>query len=75
MADNGTDTRAQLLDLLLEKVAEDVYPSTTMMNLIEELLLPDDVPAYAAVLMDKIRDDAYPSVPMMQRLVALTEPA
>lgn len=73
--DAGMDTRARLVDLLLQKVAEDPYPSGTMMDLIEELLLPDDVPAYAAVLMEKIRADAFPSVPMMKRLVELTEPA
>jgi len=72
---NGADSRARLLDLLLEKVAEDLYPSSTMMDYIEELLLPDDVDAYAAVLMDKIREDAYPSVSMMHRLVSLTEPS
>ncbi|MDF1602522.1 hypothetical protein [Nocardioides sp. YIM 152315] len=73
MAENGTDTRARLLDLLLTKVAEDTFPSGVMMDLIEELLQPDDVPAYAAVLMDKISEETYPSVPMMRRLVALTE--
>jgi len=71
----GMDSRARLVDLLLEKIAEDPYPSGTMMDLVEQLLLPDDVPAYAAVLMEKIRGDAFPSVPMMKRLVDLTEPA
>jgi hypothetical protein len=71
----GMDTRARLVDLLLEKIAEDQYPSETMMDLVEQLLLPDDVPAYAAVLMDKVRGDMYPSVSMMKRLVDLTEPA
>lgn len=73
MADAGMDTRARLLDLLLEKVAEDAYPSSTMMDLIEELLQPDDVDAYAAVLMDKVSEDTYPSVSLMRRLVALSE--
>ena len=71
----GMDSRARLVDLLIEKIAEDPYPSGTMMDLVEELLLPDDVPAYAAVLMEKIRADAFPSVPMMKRLVDLTSPA
>jgi hypothetical protein len=71
----GTDSRARLVDLLLEKIAEDPYPSGTMMDLVEQLLLPDDLPAYAAVLMEKIRGDAFPSVSMMKRLVELTEPA
>jgi hypothetical protein len=69
------DARARLVDLLLEKVAEDLYPSSTMMDFLEELLLPDEVPAYAAVLMEKMRDETYPSVSMMRRLVSLLEPA
>ena len=68
---NDVGTRAQLLDVLLAKIAEDTYPSTTMLDFVEELLEPDDVPAYAAVLMQKIREDAYPSVPLMNRLVEL----
>jgi hypothetical protein len=72
---DGTDSRARLVDMLLEKVAEDVYPSGTMMDLIEELLQPDEVPAYAAVLIQKMRDDAYPSITMMRRVAALLGPA
>ena len=73
MADQGgADTRARMLDLLLEKIIEDRYPSETMMDLIEELAEPDDLPAYAAVLMDKISDDMYPSYSMMRRVVNLT---
>src|SRR3954469_25645837 len=73
--DDGTDVRARLLDMLLEKVAQDRYASTTMMNLIEELLLPDEVPVYAAVLLQKMREENYPSVPMMRRLADLIESA
>jgi hypothetical protein len=69
------DSRRRFLDLLLERVAEDMYPSGTMMDFIEELLRPDEVPAYAAVLMQKIQDDAYPSIDMMRRVMALVEPA
>jgi hypothetical protein len=66
------DSRADLLDILLEKIAADTYPSSTMMDLVEELLQPDEVPAYAAVLMQKIRADTYPSTSLMKRLVELT---
>lgn len=69
---DDNDSRAWLLDLLLDKVAEDTFPSTTMLDFIEQLLEPDDVPAYAAVLMRKIQDEKYPSMPMMSRLVELT---
>ena len=43
-----------------------------MMNLVEELLAPDDVPAYAAVLMDKVKSERFPSLSMIRRVMALT---
>ena len=69
--DGNFDARAAMVDLLLQKVAEDTYPSGTMLDFIEELADPEELEAYAVVLMDKIRQDTYPSVPMMRRLVAL----
>jgi hypothetical protein len=68
----GVDVRAELVDLLLQKIASDRNLSVTMMNLVEELLAPDDVPAYAGVLMDKVKSDRYPSLAMINRLIALT---
>ena len=64
MASNGeeVDVRGELVDLLLEKIASDRNPSITMMNLVEELLAPDDIPAYAAVLMDKVKTERFPSL-------------
>ena len=71
MAEQDFDVREAILALLLRKVRDDQYPSNTMMDMIEELLAPDDVPAYAQVLMEKISRDQYPSIPMMRRLVNL----
>ena len=65
------DVRGQILELLMDKVAEDKYPSSTMMDMIERMMGPDEVPLYATILMDKIRADRYPSVPMMRRLLQL----
>ena len=70
----GGDSRERLLGVLLDKVAEDLYPSNTMLDMIERLLQPDDVGVYAAVLMEKIADEMYPSMPLVRRLVTLTEP-
>jgi hypothetical protein len=64
----SNDVRRQLVELLLSKVEGDRYPSVTMMNLVEELMTPDEVPVYAQVLMDKIRADRFPSVSMMLRV-------
>jgi hypothetical protein len=74
MASNGeeVDVRGEVVDLLIEKIASDRNPSVTMMNLVEHLLAPDDVPAYAAVLMDKVQTERFPSISMIRRLMRLT---
>ena len=76
MADNEDhpeieQTRAALLDLLLSKVKDDRFPSATMLDLLEQMLTPEELPAYAGVLMEKIAADNYPSADMMKRIVAL----
>lgn len=65
------DVRGEILELLMDKVANDRFPSSTMMDMIEGMLGPDEAPTYAAILMDKIRQDNYPSIPMMRRLMRL----
>lgn len=63
--------REQLLSVLLDKIDEDRYPSSTMMDLVEEILHPEDVQAYADVLMAKIREDRFPSLALMIRVRSL----
>ncbi|MFF0344714.1 hypothetical protein [Kribbella sp. NPDC004875] len=65
--------RELLLETLLDKVAQDRFPSTSMLDLIETLLRPDEVQTYVAVLLDKVRAETYPSFPVLRRLAALTE--
>jgi hypothetical protein len=74
MASNGkgVDVRGEVVNLLVEKIASDRNPSVTMMNLVEDLLAPDDIPAYAAVLLDKVKTERFPSISMIRRLMALT---
>jgi hypothetical protein len=68
---NALDARTMLLDALIEKVADDQYPSITMLNIIEELLQSDEVPAYVEVLLQQVRQEKYPSIPMLRRIAAL----
>ena len=68
MAESQYDVRSELLKYLLSKVEEDPYPSVTMLNLIEELLTPDDVPTYARLLLGKVSADQFPSVSMIARI-------
>lgn len=65
------DLRSQMLQELWRRVEADTYPSTTLMDRIERLLLPDEVPFYAELLMQKIRPDRYPSIDLINRVVRL----
>jgi hypothetical protein len=60
--------RGVLITALLEKVQDDPYPSSTMLDLIEEMLTEEELPAYVLLLQEKIRRDRFPSIPMLQRL-------
>ena len=66
------DLRAEIVDALMEKVDTDPYPSNTMLNYIEELMTPDELPRYAESLLSRIRSDNFPSIPMIARLKKLT---
>jgi hypothetical protein len=64
--------REQVLDLLLEKVENDRYPSPAMLDDIEKLLTPWRREDYADVLIEKIRRDRYPSRTLIARLVRIS---
>jgi hypothetical protein len=64
--------REQVLDILLEKIEQDRYPSSAMMDDVERLLTPWRRQDYARVLLAKIRDDRYPSRSMIERVVRLS---
>jgi hypothetical protein len=74
MAVSQDDARAQLVATLLQKVQDDLYPSTTMLDLIEQLLTPEEMPTYVVFLQDKIRSEQYPSMPLLMRLAELVAP-
>jgi len=58
-------SRGEIVNLLVQKIASDRNPSVTMMSIIEELLAPDDVPAYVGVLMDKGKTTSTFAVPVL----------
>jgi hypothetical protein len=64
--------REEVLDVLLEKVENDRYPSAAMLDDIERLLTPWRREDYAQVLMDKIRQDRYPSRHLIERAMRLS---
>ena len=64
--------REQVLDMLMDKIRQDRYPSSTMMDDVERLLTPWRRQDYARVLLEKIRKDRYPSRSMIERLIRLS---
>ena len=74
MADDIRDeVRYRTLQLLLDKVWDDNYPSSTMLDMVERLLVsPEDIGDYIEVLLAKVKDDTYPSNALINRLIALT---
>jgi hypothetical protein len=71
--DESRDTRRELVELLLGKIEADPYPSITMLRLVEELLTPEEVQAYADILMDKAQSENFPSIPMLARVRTVIE--
>ena len=69
--DDEMDIRAEVVALLMDKVVKDRYPSVTMLDMIEQLMSPEERGGYAQMLMEKINSSRYPSIPMMRRLLAL----
>ena len=71
MANDAPDIHREVFQTLIEKVQQDPFPSATMMDMIEEMLRPEDVQVYASVLLDKIRADNFPSLDLLRRVRAL----
>jgi hypothetical protein len=62
------EAQGWLVELLLEKVRNDPYPSSTQLSIIEDALPRAMVPDYLEVLMDKAADDDFPSIPLLRRI-------
>ena len=72
MAGEDSPMRRAVVEALMDKVAADTYPSSTMLDMLESLLRPDEVREYAELLLNRVRADNFPSIPLLQRLQALT---
>lgn len=71
VADNDNSPRRALVEALMDKIDSDPYPSSTMMDIVESLLRPNEVRDYAELLLTKIREDNFPSISLIYRLQAL----
>ncbi len=69
------DVRSQihhaLYSSLIDKIRNDTYPSSTMMNEVEQALNDELLVEYADALLEKVQNDQFPSLDLMRRLAAL----
>ncbi len=65
------DPRRTLLEALLQKVDDETYPSTEMLDLIEDLLTPEETAEYVDFLVQRVTEENYPSIPLLRRVAKL----
>ena len=65
------EARQWFVQVLMDRVREDPYPSTTQLAMIEEALPRELVGDYLEMLMDKVSEDQFPSIPMLGRIKRL----
>jgi hypothetical protein len=65
---NRMEGRAVLAGMLLNRVKQDRFPSSTEMDLIEEVIPPQLLSRYAEVLLEKVAQENRPSISMLHRL-------
>ena len=57
----------QFAETLLDKISRDTYPSTTQMDMLEQIAPPRVRLLFALHLMERLEEEEHPSIPMMQR--------
>lgn len=63
------DVHSRIFEMLLEKVREDPFPSTTHLDMLESMLRDqDEVEAYSGALIDKVSQETFPSFDHLRRL-------
>ena len=71
--DVRSQIQAALSAVLIEKIREDQYPSTTMMDAAEATIADEQqLREYAGALLEKVQADQFPSIDLLRRLDRLT---
>ena len=75
MTRDGVMTRDEahgwLVEMLLDKIRSDPYPSATQMSLVEAVIPRAMVPEYLEILMGKVAQDNWPSLPILKRIAVV----
>jgi hypothetical protein len=64
-----SDLRDRYLEVLLERISEDQYPSGELMDRVEAAITTrEQLEAYVAILIEKADETWYPSKAMLDRI-------
>jgi hypothetical protein len=66
------EAQVALARLLMDKIRTDKYPSSTQMNLLEQMIPRGLASEYFDVLLEKVAADQWPSVSLLARMSRLT---
>ena len=65
--------RERYVQILLDRIRAEPYPSTTQMDLLEATVTsPDQLAEYLEALMEKVESTRFPSLTMMRRIQRIT---
>ena len=67
------EAREAIARMLLDRIRADTYPSSTHMDMLEQMIPRALAPEYFDVLLEKVAGDEFPSIPMLSRLSRFTE--
>ena len=65
---NRDEAQGRLVQMLMDKVRSDPYPSSTHLTLIEQSIPREQLGDYVELLVEKAAQDEFPSIPMLQRI-------
>jgi hypothetical protein len=65
---NRDEAQARLVQMLMDKVRADPYPSATQLSIIEESIPREQLGDYVALLVEKAAQDDFPSIPLLRRI-------
>jgi hypothetical protein len=67
------EAQTAVANLLLDKIRADRYPSTTQMQLLEQVIPAPLRRDYLNVLLEKVLTDRHPSIPLLHRVVRVAQ--
>jgi hypothetical protein len=65
---NREEAQGRLVQMLMDKVRADPYPSSTHLSIIEQAIPREQLGDYVDLLVQKAAQDNFPSIPMLRRI-------